>query len=149
MKSFIVDALKKYGKYKKSEVIGSFKAGDKIRVVARHSFEKTITTARPVVEEHFFYKEDDINGKAYNSQVLVFIGNTPVFGFYKNKFANFQPRSSGVDNSLTLSLNMKAVVNGHERMNKEEVQKFVDVFHAYAESNAAYFTSTDKQEVIL
>lgn len=139
MRDFIKETLEIFGGYKGSEVIGSFAQADKIRIIGRHTYDKKITSAKILVEEHFFYLKEDINGTAYNSQVLVFIGKTPVWGCYKKKFANFGVRASGVDNSLALDLNMKAVTNGYERMTKEEIKRFEEIYTAYANCDADFF----------
>lgn len=139
MRDFIKEALEVFGEYEKSEVIGNFWQGEKLRVVGRHTYNKKITSAKILVEEHFFYLKEDLNGKAYNSQVLVFIGQTPLWGCYKKKFANFGSRSSGIDNSLVLDLNMKAVTNGYERMTQEEADHFAKVYEAYANCDVDFF----------
>ena len=139
MRDFIKEALEIFGEYKASDVVGTFWQGEKLRVVGRHTYDKKITSAKILVEEHFFYLKEDLNGKAYNSQVLVFIGQTPLWGCYKKKFANFGSRTSGIDNSLVLDLNMKAVTNGYERMTQEEVDHFAKVYKAYANCDVDFF----------
>lgn len=140
MKDFIRETLETYGAYKTSDLIGSFEQDDKIRVVARHTYDKTVTTARIIAEEHFYYLKTKLNEEKYNVQVLIFIGTTPMWGFYKRKFANFGTRNSGVDNSMIVDLNMKAISNGYERMNEEEIERFEEVYKAYANCDIDFFS---------
>ena len=144
MRNFIRETLEIFGEYKASDVVSTFWQGERLRVIGHHNYEKKVTSAKILVEEHFFYLKEDLNGKAYNSQILVFIGKTPVWGCYKKKFANFGMRSSGIDNSLAFDLNMKAVSNGYERMTEEEVNHFSKVYEAYANCDIDFF---DKQGV--
>lgn len=139
MRDFIKETLEIFGEHKASDVVGTFWQGEKLRVVGHHTYDKKITSAKILAEEHFFYLKEDLNGKAYNSQVLIFIGKTPVWGCYKKKFANFGTRVSEIDNSLTLDLNMKAVINGYERMTQEEVDHFTKVYQAYANCDVEFF----------
>jgi hypothetical protein len=139
MKNFIRETLEIFGEYKTSDVVGTFWQGEKLRVIGHHNYEKKVTSAKILVEEHFFYLKEDLNGKAYNSQILVFIGKTPVWGCYKKKFANFGIRPSDLDNALTLDLNMKAVNNGYERMTEEEADHFNKLYKAYADCDVDFF----------
>lgn len=141
--NFIKETLNLYGSLKSSEVIDNFWQGDKVRVIGRFTYDKKITSANIIVETHFFYKNNDINGVAYNMQGLIFIGKTPVWGYYKKKFANFGIRSSGIDNSLATSLNMKAITHGFERMTDEEIETFTSIYEAYANRDTNFFNSRE------